>query len=79
MLPKYLQCPWCKTPMHLIESEPDDGHIRRGPERLRDYYYDCECCGAQSPNVYMVCTHEWAEARLAELCNITMEEEVHET
>ena len=70
MLPKYLECPWCHMPMYLVAMEFDDGYIRRGTERLRDYYYCCDCCGAQSPNVYEVCTDEWAEKRLAELCGI---------
>ena len=70
MLPKYLECKWCHSPMVLMEIECEDGHIRRGPEQLRDYSYECDCCGATSPEVYAVCTHEWAERRLAELCGI---------
>lgn len=73
MLPKYLECPWCHSPMTLVAMECEDGHIRRGPEQLRDYYYECDCCGAQSPNVYTVCTSEWAEHRLAELCGIEVQ------
>lgn len=34
-----------------------------------------DCCGAQSPNVYEVCTEEWAEQRLAELCGIEVQYE----
>jgi hypothetical protein len=56
--------------MYLVTMECEDGHIRRGPEQLRDYYYCCDYCGAQSPNVYEACTEEWAEQRLAELCGI---------
>lgn len=70
MLPRYLKCPWCCSPMALMEIEWDDNYIRRDQERLRDYHYECGCCGAQSPEVYTVCTHEWAEKRLAELCGI---------
>lgn len=70
MLPKTIECPWCHSPMKLYESECEDGVIRRGPEQLRDYRYECDCCGATSPNVYEVCTHEWAEWRLGFMCNI---------
>ena len=72
MLPERIPCRWCHSPMYLIEQVCEDGMIRRGPEQLRDYYYDCNVCGAESPHVYFVCTHEWAEARLAELCDIDM-------
>ena len=70
MLPKHIECPWCHSPMELVECECEDGVIRRGTEQLRNYYYECDCCGAQSPEVYYVCTHEWAENRLAELCKL---------
>ena len=75
MLPKYIHCKWCGSPMHLVEQVCEDDTIRKGEEQLRDYYYDCNGCGAQSPNVYMVCTHEWAEYRLAVMCNILTVEE----
>lgn len=67
-IPKFLECPWCHSPMYLIEYECEDGVVRRGDEKLRDYYYACDVCGAQSPNVYCVCTHQWAEEQLRELC-----------
>ncbi len=70
VLPKYITCPWCKSPMHLILAEYEDGHIRTGDEQLRDYYYDCGTCGAESPHAYCVGTEEYAEKRLAEMCNI---------
>lgn len=70
MLPKYIECPWCHSPMKLNAIECEDSVIRRGEERLYDYYYECDVCGAQSPNVYEVCTREWAENRLAELCKL---------
>ena len=76
MLPRYLECPWCHTPMVLMEIECDDAVIRRGPEQLRDYHYECCICGAQSPEVYDVCTHEQAEARLAMLCGIEVQKDV---
>jgi len=69
-LPKFIECPWCHSPMELHEIECDDGMIRRGDKRLRDYYYDCDVCWAHSPNVYEVCTHEQAEKRLRELCRL---------
>ena len=59
--------------MILMEIECDDNVIRRGPKQLRDYHYECDCCGSQSPEVYTVCTHEWAEKRLAELCGIEVQ------
>jgi hypothetical protein len=73
MLPRYLTCPWCHSPMVLMEIECEDGHIHRGQEQLRDYGYACDCCGATSTNVYCVCTHEWAERRLAEICGIEVQ------
>ena len=75
MLPKYIECPWCHSPMKLVEYECEDGVIRRGKEQLRNYYYECDGCGAQSPEVYDVCTHEWAENRLAELCKLRCQHE----
>lgn len=69
-IPKFIECPWCHSPMQLHEIECDDGVIRRREEQLRDYYYECDVCGAQSPNVYEVCTHEYAENRLMELCKL---------
>ena len=66
---KYVICPWCQQVMYPIQQVIEDGMIRRGPEQLRNYYYECEC-GAESPAVYKVCTHEEAESELADLLNI---------
>lgn len=70
MLPKHIECVWCHSPMELYEVECEDGVIRSDEERLRNYFYGCDVCGAQSPEVYCVCTHEWAENRLADLCKL---------
>lgn len=70
MLPRYLECPWCHSPMVLMEIECDDNCVRSDQKQLRNYHYECDCCGAQSPEVYTVCTHGWAEKRLAQLCGI---------
>ena len=69
MLQQNVICPWCQRAMYPIQQVIEDGMIRRGPEQLRNYYYECEC-GAESPVVYKVCTHEEAENELADLLNI---------
>ena len=73
MLPKYIKCPWCHSPMKLYEIVCEDAVIRRGEEQLRDYYYECDVCGSRSPEVYLECSHEWAEERLAILCRLPAE------
>ena len=63
MLQQDIICPWCHQIMYPIQQVVEDGHIRYGQEQLRNYYYECDC-GAQSPEVYEVCTHEEAERML---------------
>lgn len=67
MLPKYIKCPWCKSPMHLVPLWCDDSVIRYGEKQLRDYYYECDCCGAESCHAYFVGTNQELEERLLEM------------
>lgn len=73
---KHVICPWCKQVMYPIQQVIEDDMIRRRPEQLRNYYYECEC-GAESPAVYKVCTHEEAENELAALLNIDTSLQYH--
>lgn len=70
MLQQNIICPWCHQPMYLIEQVVEDGMIRYGQEQLRNYYYECDC-GAQTPEVYELCTHEEAERMLEDLLGVS--------
>ena len=70
---KYVICPWCQQVMYPIQQVCEDGVIRSGSAQLRNYYYECDC-GAQSPEVYTVCTHEEAVSAIEKLVNIRIQD-----
>lgn len=65
---KYVICPWCQQVMYPIQQVIESAMNHSGTEKLRNYYYECDC-GARSPEVYGIYTHEEAVNAIERLVN----------